>query len=168
MDEPLHPDPDPSDRFASEHELLEHDVERDLLDEPVLPLLGLSAATLLAVFVGGAVGTVARYELSAHHPLATNAFPWVTLLVNMTGSLAIGFLVPVTEHLSHRVPIARPLLMIGLLGGWTTYSTLAVEATLLAQHGDVLTCLAYLFATVAGGLALVVVGHGLGRRVVPA
>lgn len=168
MDEPIHPDPDRPDHFAPEHELLEHGVERDLLDEPVLPLLGLSASTLFAVFVGGALGTVARYELSAYHPLATNAFPWVTLLVNLTGSLAIGVLVPVTEHVSRRVPIARPLLMIGLLGGWTTYSTLAVEATLLAQHGDVATCVAYLLATVAGGLALVVVGHGLGRRVVAA
>ena len=58
----------------------------------------------------------------------------------------------------------RPLLIIGFLGGWTTYSTLAVDATLLAKHGDLGTCVAYLVATVVGGLALVVAGHALGRR----
>ena len=164
MDEPRHADPHGPDHFAHEHELLEHDVERDLLDEPVLPLFGLSVSTLLAIFVGGAFGTVARYELAAHHPIGPGSFSWVTLLVNLTGSFAIGLLVPLTEHVSHRVPIMRPLLMIGLLGGWTTYSTIAVEATLLVKGGNVGVMLAYLVATVAGGLAPVVAGHGLGRR----
>ena len=54
--------------------------------------------------------------------------------------------------------------MVGFLGGWTTYSTLAVDATLLAKDGDVGTCLAYVAATVIGGLAFVIVGHDLGRR----
>jgi CrcB protein len=164
MHEPRPPNRHSSDHFAHEHELLEHDVDRDLLDEPVLPLLGLSLSSLLAIFVGGAFGTVARYELAAHHPIGPGGFPWVTLLVNLTGSFAIGLFVPLTEHVSHRVPIMRPLLMIGLLGGWTTYSTLAVEATLLVKAGDVGTMLAYLVATVAGGLALVLAGHRLGRR----
>ena len=137
----------------------------DLLDEPALPLLGLSAWSLLAVFVGGAAGTVARYLLEVHHPLAAGGFPWVTLCVNLSGSLAIGLLVPLTEHVTPRAPWLRPLLVVGFLGGWTTYSTLAVDATLLAKHGDAGTALAYLAATVAGGLGLVVVGHALGRRV---
>ena len=168
MDQPRRAVHHGPDHFARQHELLEQDVDRDLLDEPVLPLLGLSVSTLLAVFVGGGLGTVARYDLAAHHPIAAGGFPWVTLLVNLTGSFAIGLLVPLTEHASHRVPMMRPLLMIGLLGGWTTYSTLAVEATLLVKDGDVGTMVAYLVATVAGGLALVVVGHGLGRRAVGA
>jgi CrcB protein len=86
----------------------------------------------------------------------------------LTGSLAIGFLVPLTEHIAPRAPLLRPLALIGFLGGWTTYSTLAVEATLLAKNGDVATCLAYLAATVVGGLALVVAGHAAGRRVMSA
>jgi len=87
------------------------------------------------------------------------------LLVNLTGSFSIGLLIPLTEHVSHRAPLVRPLFIIGFLGGWTTYSTLTVDATLLAKHGDIATCLAYLAATVVGGLALVVAGHALGRRV---
>ena len=110
MDDRGHPHHDAHDLFAREHELLEEDVERDLLDEPVLPLLGLSSGTLLAIFAGGACGTVARYELAANHGSAVGAFPWVTLLVNLTGSLAIGFLVPLTEHVSHRAPLLRPVL----------------------------------------------------------
>ena len=142
--------------------------EHDLLEESFIPPMALSATTIAAVFVGGALGTVARYLLEAHHPLAPGDFPWVTLLVNLTGSFAIGLVLPLTEHLAHRFPVARPLVVVGFLGGWTTYSTLAVDAVLLARHGDVLTCLAYLVATLAGGLALVVAGHALGRRVVPA
>jgi fluoride exporter len=142
--------------------------EGDLLDEPAVPLLGLSGATLVAIFVGGALGTVARYLLEAHHPVPPGHFPWVTLTVNLTGSFAIGLLVPVTAHVARRLPDVRPFLVVGVLGGWTTYSTLAVDATLLAKDGAVATGVAYLAATVAGGLLLVVAGHALGRRLVPA
>jgi len=142
------------------------DTQHDLLDDPVLPALGLSFATLAAIFVGGALGTLARYLLEAHHPVAPGGFPWVTLTVNLSGSLAIGLLVPLTERVSHRAPTLRPFLLVGVLGGWTTYSTLAVDATLLTKDGDAGTALAYLATTVVGGLVLVVVGHDLGRRLV--
>jgi CrcB protein len=161
---PPHETPDGHDAFSAAHELMNSEGERDLLDEPVLPILGLSVGPLAAVFLGGALGTVARYLLEVHHSAGAGAFPWITLLVNLTGSLAIGFLVPLTEHAARRAPLLRPLALIGFLGGWTTYSTLAVEATLLGKDGDVATCLAYLVATVAGGLALVVLGHAAGRR----
>jgi CrcB protein len=164
MDEQLHEGAQGHDAVAPEPGATYPGREPDLLDQPALPLFGLSATTLAAIFVGGALGTVARYLLAAHHPVAAGGVPWVTLLVNLTGSFAIGLLVPLTEHVSHRAPLIRPLCIIGFLGGWTTYSTLAVDATLLAKHGDVLACLAYLAATVAGGLALVVAGHALGRR----
>ena len=55
--------------------------------KPSLPPITLSLATLLAVFVGGAAGTVCRYLLEAHHPVATGGFPWVTLVVNLSGLL---------------------------------------------------------------------------------
>jgi CrcB protein len=140
----------------------------DALDEPLVPRLGLSAAALLAIFVGGAIGTVSRYLLDAHHPVPPGQFPWVTLLINLSGSFAIGLLVPLTEHVAPRAHLARPFLVVGFLGGWTTYSTLAVEATLLAKDGDVANFFAYLAATVIGGLALVVAGNALGRRLVTA
>jgi fluoride exporter len=166
MDEQLHDRPDEHDLAPSECAPAGLDEEVDLLDEAVVPLLGLSGTTIAAVFVGGAVGTVARYLLAAHHPVAPGSFPWVTLLVNLSGSLAIGLFVPLTEHVSHRAPALRPFLMVGVLGGWTTYSTLAVDATLLVKDGAAGLCLAYLVATVLGGLVLVVAGHDIGRRLV--
>jgi len=174
MDEQELPHIAPTEHELAERELLAREralfeqTDHDLLDEPLLPLMGLSAGTMVAILVGGALGTVARYLLEAHHPLAPGDFPWVTLMVNLTGSLAIGLLLPLTEHLTHRVPVVRVFVVVGFLGGWTTYSTLAVDAVLLARHGDAATCVAYLVATVAGGLALVVAGHALGRRLVPA
>ena len=138
----------------------------DLLDERVLPPLGLSAAVLLVIFVGGALGTVARYLFAVHHPVAQGGFPWVTLVVNLSGSLAIGLLVPLTEHIAQRAPLARPLLVIGFLGGWTTYSTLAVEAVLLGKGAHVGLAAAYLAASLVGGLALVTLGAAAGRRLV--
>ena len=140
----------------------------DDLDQLFVPRLGLSLSTMVAIFVGGAVGTVARYELDARHPIAPGHFPWVTLLINLSGSFAIGLLVPLTEFVTPRAPLARPLLIVGFLGGWTTYSTLAVEATLLAKDGAIADFVTYLVATVVGGLALVVIGTALGRRMVPA
>ena len=167
MDTPLpHERPDGHEALSAPHDLLDQEGDRDLLDEPVLPLLGLSAGSVTAIFFGGALGTVSRYLLEAHHATGTGAFPWVTLLVNLSGSLAIGFLVPLTERVSPRAPLLRPVALIGFLGGWTTYSTLAVDTTLLGKDGDVALLLAYLFATVAGGLALVVLGHKAGRRVI--
>jgi CrcB protein len=165
MDTRPHEQPDGRDAFSAPQERVHPHDHRDVLDEPVLPLLGLSAATLAAVFFGGAVGTVARYLLEAHHHVASDAFPWVTLLVNLTGSVAIGFLVPLTERTEPRVPLFRPFALIGFLGGWTTYSTLAVDAILLGKNGDVMIGLAYLLATIVGGLALVVLGHAAGRAV---
>jgi fluoride exporter len=138
----------------------------DALDQPGVPALGLSLATLLAVFVGGAIGTVCRYLLDSHHPIAQGHFPWPTLVINLSGSLAIGILVPLTEHVASRAPLARPFLVVGVLGGWTTYSTLAVESTLMAKDGDIATFVAYLAATVVGGLTLVVAGDALGQRLV--
>jgi CrcB protein len=154
MDQPTHARPGDGD-------------DPDLLDETRLPVLGLSLGTLGAIFVGGAVGTLLRYLLEVHHPIGQGGFPWPTLTVNLTGSLLIGLILPLTEHVSHRFPFVRPLFVVGLLGGWTTYSTLAVEATLLAKDGHIATCVAYLAATIIGGVALVIVGHEAGKRLVP-
>jgi CrcB protein len=155
MDDEHHPQaPDPAASPA------------DARGNPFMPVVAPSAAALLAIFVGGALGTVARYLLDAHHPVALGNFPWVTLVINLSGSLAIGLLIPLTERVAQRAPLTRPFLVIGFLGGWTTYSTLAVEATLLAKDGDVATFLAYLAATVIGGLLLVMAGAALGRRLV--
>jgi CrcB protein len=138
----------------------------DALDTSAVPRLGLSLGSILAVGLGGALGTLARYLLDATFTTVSGHFPATTLLINLSGSLAIGFLVPVTDTVSARFALARAFLIVGFLGGWTTYSTLAVEAVLLGKADHVGLAVAYLVASLVGGVALVTLGAAAGRRVV--
>ncbi len=108
-------------------------------------------------------GTLCRYLLESAHPPGTAGFPWVTLSVNLSGSFAIGAVIVCTETMAVRARIVRPLVVVGFLGGWTTYSALAVEAVLLGTHDRVLWAFVYLGATLVGGILLVVAGHSFGR-----
>jgi fluoride exporter len=142
----------------------------DALDRVTTPRLGLSAAVLVAIALGGALGTVARFLLDTTFSDSATHFPTTTLLINLSGSLAIGLLVPLVDNFAHRgasskgAPLLRPFLIVGLLGGWTTYSTLAVDAVVLAKDGHAAAGVLSLVATVVGGLVLVVCGNTLGRR----
>jgi CrcB protein len=139
----------------------------DALDTSAVPQLGLSLGSILAIGLGGALGTLARYLLGATLTTAPGHFPATTLLINLSGSLAIGFLVPLTDTVSARFVLTRPFLVVGFLGGWTTYSTLAMEAVLLGRGDHVGLAAAYLAASLVGGLALVTLGAAAGRRVAP-
>ncbi len=113
------------------------------------PLHPLLAAGL--VFLGGGLGSVARYALAeALRPgrPTTGDFPWATLLVNLAGAATIGLLAP---RLADREP-ARLLLAVGVLGGFTTFSTFALEAARLAQAGHWGRAAAYVAVTNAVGL----------------
>ena len=136
----------------------------DALEKASVPRLGLSAAVLVAIAVGGALGTVARFLLDTAFSDPATHFPTTTLLINLSGSLLIGLLVPLVDNLAPRAPLVRPFLIVGLLGGWTTYSTLAVDAVVLAKDGHAAAGVLSLVATLVGGLALVVCGNALGRR----
>lgn len=114
---------------------------------------------LLLVAVGGATGAVARYGLSVLLPAAPGGLPVATLLTNLLGCLLLGLLVG--RHREH--PVLRPLLGTGLLGGFTTFSTLALQSDRLLAH-DPVVGLAYLAATTAGGLLLAALGLRLASR----
>jgi fluoride exporter len=139
----------------------------DPLREPAVPILGLSLAVILVIALGGALGTLARFLLDTTFAEGSSHFPTVTLVINLSGSLAIGFLVPLVEKLSARHPLVRPFLIVGILGGWTTYSALAVSAITLMQGGHETSSLLYLAATFIGGTALVLLGNAGGRRLAP-
>jgi len=136
----------------------------DALDQVAVPRLRLSPAVLVAIALGGALGTVARFLLSASFSDSARQFPTTTLLINLSGSLLIGLLVPLVDNFSPRAPLVRPFLIVGILGGWTTYSTLAVDAVVLAKDGHGGAGVLSLAATLVGGLTLVAGGHALGRR----
>lgn len=120
-----------------------------------------SPATLLAVTLGGAVGTLARYSLGRAFPTAVGHFPTATLIVNLSGSFLIGFFLPIALAHAARRPLARPFFVSGILGGWTTYSALATDTATLLKSGHRLLALGDLASTVLGGLALVAAGFYL-------
>ncbi|MGW1195657.1 fluoride efflux transporter CrcB [Streptomyces sp. NPDC002536] len=105
------------------------------------------------VALGGAIGSAARYGASLVWPTAPGAFPRTTLLVNATGCAVIGvFMVVITDvWAAHR--LVRPFFGTGVLGGFTTFSTYAVDIEQLVGHGRPGSALAYLAATLLSALA---------------
>lgn len=113
----------------------------------------------LAIALGGALGAIARYGVGAAWPPAPGTFPWSTFAINVTGCLLIGVLMVVlTEVAGHPHRLARPFLGIGVLGGFTTFSTYTAEAERLIADGHTLSALVYLLGTVAAALVAVQIG----------
>ena len=114
---------------------------------------------VIAIGVGGALGSVLRYWMSTWvHALAGRGFPYGTLAVNVLGCLAMGFLfVLLVERLSNDT-VLRAGLLIGLLGGFTTFSSFSIETFNLIEDG------AWLKAALntAGSVALCVGGTWIG------
>jgi fluoride exporter len=119
---------------------------------------------LLAVIaVGGVLGAEARYGIGrvvAHHGAS---FPWSTVLINVVGSGLLGALMAwIAAKDAHR--LLRPFVGVGILGGFTTFSTFAVDTdTLLYDHRPALA-LAYLVITVVGCLATVTLTYWAASR----
>lgn len=121
--------------------------------------------SLLAVVLGGALGTGARLTVDVLLPHGGTAFPVGTFLVNLTGSLILGFLV---ARVWPRVPEwLRAGLGPGVLGSFTTFSALAVSAVELTSLGSGPTAVLYVAASVVGGVAAAALGLRLGSRRVP-
>ncbi|MSR37006.1 MAG: fluoride efflux transporter CrcB [Gemmatimonadetes bacterium] len=114
--------------------------------------------TILSVAAGGALGAVARYGAGSWIQQATRStFPWGTLVVNVTGSLALGFLVVWLREAAASVEL-RAFVTVGVLGGYTTFSTFTYETVLMAQNGEWRRAGAYAFGSLALGLVAVVLG----------
>lgn len=120
-----------------------------------------------AVALGGVLGSLGRWALAEALPHADGSIPWATFAVNVTGAFAMGLLVTylVDRPGVHR--LARPFVGVGVLGGWTTFSALAVETVRLAEGAHVQVALAYVAGTFLAGVLAVGAGLGLGRLVWP-
>ncbi|NLU76359.1 CrcB family protein [Streptomyces sp. HNM0575] len=124
---------------------------------------------LAAVAVGGALGAVARHALELWLPARGSAgFPWGIFFVNISGCALIGVLMALIAEGGRdaRTPaLLRPFLGVGVLGGYTTFSTYAVAAAQLLRAGDhaAATGAAYLGATLFGALAAVWAGAAATR-----
>ena len=116
--------------------------------------------------LGGVLGAWARWAVGEVLPISPGAWPWATFLVNITGCLFIGVLLAVLLARFPRSVRLRPFLAVGVLGGFTTYSTFAVEAVRLTEGGHPALAAGYVLASVTGGVAAVVIGLLGGRAVV--
>ena len=117
---------------------------------------------LVAVFVGGCAGGLARYAAVRAWPTGSSGFPWSTLLVNLVGAGLLGVLV-VLAGTVWRSRYARPLLGTGFCGALTTFSSVVVDADRLIAHGRTATAMGYLGASYAGGLVVAFLGIVLAR-----
>ncbi len=121
-------------------------------------------SVLGAISLGGATGALARYGIGYALPASPTGFPWATFGINVVGCLLIGILMVLIGGRWAGRPLLRPLLGVGVLGGFTTFSTYVVDIQRLTQGGAAGTALAYLVATVVAALAAVYLGTALGRR----
>jgi CrcB protein len=114
----------------------------------------------LVIFIGAGLGGLARYGVGGWIQAAGGAgFPWGTLLINVTGSLALTFVYAFLEGTA-AAPEWRAFLGIGVLGGYTTFSSFSYEAVRLLQDGEWERALVY----VAGSVILSLAGAVLGFR----
>ncbi len=119
---------------------------------------------LLAIAIGGAVGSVLRFLVSKFIQTRVGIeFPVGTLLVNLSSAFLIGFFFAFFVERLDLSPNLRALLITGLLGGYSTYSTLFYEAYYMFFNGEWLKALLYLLISNGLGLLFVAIGYGLGK-----
>lgn len=120
----------------------------------------------VAVALGGVVGCCARYGVTqVMHPFDARGFPLATLIINVTGSLAMGFLFYLTMERVNVSPSLRVAILTGVLGGFTTFSTFAMEALLLVEDGETAHAVLYVLLSVGLGLAAAFLGAYLARSI---
>jgi len=119
-----------------------------------------TAATFLFVALAGGLGSLLRYALGGWIARSTGGvFPWETLTINVLGSLAIGSLAALVDRGQLLSPTTRMALMAGLLGGFTTFSSFALETFRLAQDAQWMRAGLYILATNTIGLVAVWAGY---------
>lgn len=112
----------------------------------------------ILVMLGGAIGAGGRYAVGLFAARASLGFPWATLIVNLSGGLAMGLL---AGAVARQAALDGPLwlfLGVGVLGGFTTFSAFSLDAVALVERGEIGSALAYVLTSVAGALALFAAG----------
>jgi len=119
---------------------------------------------LIAVAAGGALGSLARHLMAGQ---ITNAlgygFPWGILIVNVVGCFAIGVIAELGALTLNLSPELRAFLTVGVLGGFTTFSALALDVGVLTERGDLLNAFLYVAGSVGGSIAALFAGLALVR-----
>jgi CrcB protein len=118
---------------------------------------------LLGVATGGALGSLLRFAVGRLFPAAPAALPWSTLGINVLGSFALGLLAGASFARPEASPALRAFLGIGLLGGFTTFSTFSVETISLAQSASLAKAGLYVVLSVLLAVLAAGVGFSLTR-----
>ena len=113
---------------------------------------------LAVIALGAVVGATARYELAQAIHSTPGTFPWATFWANMSGSLALGFLVVLLLHRARLHRLLRPFLATGILGAYTTMSTYLVETAVLIKDGHATVGVTYGLSSLVVGLLLAFAG----------
>lgn len=123
---------------------------------------------ILLVGLGGAAGSICRYLASGwvYAALARPEFPYGTLLVNVVGCLCIGFLNEAAEARQILLPHVRPLLVVGFLGGFTTFSAFGFETLELIRDGEMGYAVLNVLLQVLVGLVAVAFGVWMAKQAV--
>jgi fluoride exporter len=118
---------------------------------------------LVAIYVGGVLGALARVGLAQATPHAPGGWPWGTFAVNMVGALLLGyFFARLGDHPEDS--LTHPFLTTGICGTLTTFSTMQLELFEMVDGGHIAVAVAYLGATLAAGFLFVRAGIALERR----
>jgi CrcB protein len=123
-------------------------------------MFGRDNREIAAVFVGGAVGTLARAALATAAVPDPGRWPWPTFVANIVGAVLLGI---IGTRLATS-DIRRPLLGTGVCGGLTTFSTVQVETLLMIEHGHYGLAVSYTVAGIAAGLVAVHLARGTVRK----
>jgi CrcB protein len=126
---------------------------------------GVDGPTLGVVALGGGLGALCRYGLTVLLPRPPGGFPWATFVANVLGCLLIGVLMVLVSEVYTTHRLVRPFLGVGVLGGFTTFSTYALEIHSLLRPGTVAVALAYLAGTLVAAVLAVLAGTWATRAV---
>ncbi|MEC3958368.1 fluoride efflux transporter CrcB [Nocardia sp. CDC153] len=120
-------------------------------------------AILAVISVGGAIGALARYGLAQLWPTPAGGFPWATFITNVIGCFLIGILMVAVTEIWVAHPLVRPFLGVGILGGFTTFSTYANDTRALLRPDTIVTAFVYFGVTLLCALLATLVAVRLAR-----
>jgi len=120
---------------------------------------------VFAVGVGGGLGALARYYIAGVIQSATTSFPWGIFVVNISGGLLMGLIVEAGALKLNLSPDLRAFLTVGILGGYTTFSTFSLDSVLLLQKGQYAQAAFYIVGSVVLSILALIAGLWIVRAI---
>ncbi|HEX5401501.1 MAG TPA: CrcB family protein [Pseudonocardiaceae bacterium] len=130
-------------------------------------LTGAHLRVLGVIAAGGGIGALARYGIETLLPVAPGGFPWTTFLINVSGCALIGVLMVLVNDVFTGRPLLRPFVGVGVLGGFTSFSTYTNEVRGLLRPGALPVAFVYLAGTVVCALLAVLIAMAATRALLP-